>query len=308
MMEQEVDIMGIGCCSVDYLSVVPGPVQPDAKVRMKRLSRQGGGLVATALVTAQRLGASTRFVGKVSDDPFGREILDGLAGEGVDVSMSVVEGGKETRFAIILVDESTGRRSIVWTPGTVAPLEWEEIDPSLPARCRLLHIDEYELAASLPAAKRARSAGVFVSLDAETVEERTPELLAHVDLVIGSREFAREYTGFEDPEAAARSLRDQGPRVAGVTLGNEGSVFCEGSELFFQEAFPVDVVDTTGAGDVFHGAFAFGVLQGWSTRACAVFSSAVAAMKCTGLGGRQAIPSLPEVRLFLEERDHLLPE
>jgi len=307
-MDQEVDILGIGCCSVDYLSVIPTPLQPDAKLRMKRFSRQGGGLVATALVTAQRLGASTQFIGKVSDDPVGSEILEGLAREGVDASLSVVEPGRETRFALILVDESTGRRSIVWTPGTVTPLQWEELDPSLPTRCRLLHIDEYELGASLRAAKQARSANVFVSLDAETVEEETPELLANVDLVIGSQDFARQYTGCSDPEEAVRSLHKQGPRIAGVTLGSEGSVFCEGSDVFFQEAFQVRVVDTTGAGDVFHGAFAFAVLKGWSTRACAVFSSAVAAMKCMDLGGRQAIPTLPAVRLFLEERNHLLPE
>jgi len=275
---------------------------------MDRFSRQGGGLVATALVAAHRLGASARFIGKVANDSLGKEILDQLKEEGVDPTCTVVVSGKETRFAIILVDAHSGQRSIIWTPGTVEPLKWEEIDSSIITRCKLLHIDEYEMQAVIPAAQAARAAGIFVSLDAETVEENTPELLQSVNLVIGSEEFGRRFTGQSDPERAARFLREQGPQIAGVTLGSQGSVFCDESESFYQEAFSVDVVDTTGAGDVFHGAFAFGILQGWTSRTCALLASATSALKCRGLGGREAIPDLSSVREFLHERNHLLPE
>ena len=121
-MSQVVDMAGIGCCSVDYLCVVPNPIEADAKMRIDRFSRQGGGLVATALVTAARLGASTRFLGKVSDDGFGTEIAEGLSVEGVETSAMVIQPGEMTRFAMIVVDVvGVGRHiSVIGSSGVVS--------------------------------------------------------------------------------------------------------------------------------------------------------------------------------------------
>lgn len=299
-MKGRFDVVGIGYSSVDYLGIVPRyPPEADEKTEMMEFSMQGGGPAATALVTLSRLGAKVAFIGKVGDDDFGRFMLRELKREGVDVSMTRLERGARSPFAFIIVERGTGRRTILWTRSTASELSPQEVDMEFITSARMLYLDGLQMEASIYAAKLARERGVTVFLDADTLWSRSKELIGFCDVAIASKSFARDLTGGEDYERAVRAILDLGPRIAGVTLGEEGCICSDGGPIVRKPAFKVEVVDTTGAGDVFHGAFAYGLLSGWELERIAEFSNAVAALKCRKLGGRAGIPALEEVLDFL---------
>jgi len=293
------DVMGLGYTATDYLAVVPRLPELDTKLEAGCLSIQGGGPVATALVTVRRLGLRPLYVGKVGDDDFGRFMLAELDKEGVDVTRVVCEKGATSQFAFIMVDAQHGHRTIVWTRGTVSRLKRGEADLGAVGGCRCLLLDDLETEAGMEAAERARRSGVPIVLDAGSLREGMAELAPMCDYVVAGSQFARQYTGSDDPLSAARLIHDKTGRIAVVTAGERGS-FCAGPQgSFAREGFRVRAVDTTGAGDVFHGAFAVGILKGWDLPRVLEFSNAVAAMKCTKLGGRPGIPTLDEALEFL---------
>ncbi|MDO8585670.1 MAG: PfkB family carbohydrate kinase [Armatimonadota bacterium] len=295
------DVIGIGYAAVDYLGVVPHYPELDEKVRMVDFARQGGGPVATATVTLARLGARASYVGKVGDDDFGEYILRQLQAEGVDTSRVIVERGEQSRFSFIIVDKNTGKRTIIWKT-LDSPLRVDELDREHVLSGGILHLDGHEQEAALAAARWANDAGIPVSLDAGSVHPNTEELLSYVDVLVASHKFAQDFTGKSDPVAAVRDMARGRTRVSVVTSGEDGCVCKDGKVEFHIPAFQVDVVDTTGAGDVFHGAFVYGMLQDWDLRRTAEFAAAAAAIKCTKLGGRAGIPTLPETLAFLRGR------
>ncbi|MDO8684047.1 MAG: PfkB family carbohydrate kinase [Armatimonadota bacterium] len=296
------DVIGLGYSAIDYLGVVPFYPGLDDKVQMLDFSKQGGGPVATAMVTLARLGAKAAYIGKVGDDDFGQFILDQMKIEGVDTRGAVVCPGESSRFSFIIVDKDTGKRTIIWKT-MEKPLRVDEIDRDLILSGKILHLDGHERETSLAAANWANEAGIPVSLDAGSVRPGIDELIEHVDVLVTSRRFAIDYTGETDPMAAARKMLRGRTRINAVTSGEEGCACTDGEDEFHIPAFEVNVVDTTGAGDVFHGAFIYGLLQKWGLRQIAEFASAVAAIKCAKLGGRAGIPTLPEALAFIEKRN-----
>lgn len=296
------DVVGLGYTATDYLAIVPHLPEFDTKLEATRLSIQGGGPVATALVTVRRLGLSSSYIGKVGDDSFGAFMLSELARERVDVANVVCEKGAESQFAFIMVDGGSGHRTIVWTRGSVSKLKKGEADLAAIDACGCLLLDDLEVEAAIEAALRARDAKVPIVLDAGTLREGMRELVSLCDFVVAGREFGTQLTGRSDPLAAAESIHDSTGKVSVVTMGEEGCVCVGAAGVHRQGAFEVRAVDTTGAGDVFHGAFAVGILKGWDVPRVLEFSSAVAAMKCRHLGGRPGIPSLQDATAFLKER------
>jgi ribokinase len=296
------DVVGIGCAAVDFLGVVPRYPEPDVKMQMLDLTQQGGGLAATAMVAVSRLGARAAYVGKIGDDAFGRFVIGELEREGVSAEHCVIERGGSARFAFIVVDRERGTRTILWSQKGVAALTERELDWTSVLSTRVLLVDEHEPEASIAAARASRRAGIRVILDAEKVDAVNKELVKLADTVIVPANFAYELTGERSVgRAADRMQRELGGTVV-ITSGAEGSFYTDGAERFHQPAFGVEVVDTTGAGDVFHGAFAFAFLHDWTARERSEFASAVAALKCRKLGGRAGIPSLAETLAFLSER------
>jgi sulfofructose kinase len=294
------DVIGLGYAAVDYLGVVPFYPELDEKVQMLDFAREGGGPVATAMVTLARLGARASYVGKVGDDDFGDFILHQLDVEGVDRTHAIVAPGEQSRFSFIIVDKDTGKRTIVWKT-LDQPLRAEELDREHILSGRILHLDGHEMEASLAAAQWANEAGIPVSLDAGSVRPRIDNLLARVDVLVASRRFAEDFTGETDPMSAARKMLHGRTRISAVTSGEDGCVCTDSRTEFHLPAFEVDVVDTTGAGDVFHGAFVYGLLQDWDLPQIAEFASAVAALKCTKLGGRAGIPSLRDALAYCKK-------
>lgn len=299
MDNKRFDVIGLGYSAMDYLAVVPRMPELDTKLEVMEFSRQGGGPAATATVTAARLGARTAFIGQMGDDDFGDFMLRELQKEGVDTSHVIRHPNTSSQFSFIMVDKNTGKRTIVWTRSDIPPLDPQTLDRDFITSCKVLHIDRHEIRANIQAAKWVREVGGIVSMDAGTFKPEVMELLPLVDVLITSHRFAQDATGKTDPMECARKLL-QGRMIAGVTCGEDGSYFVTPDAEFHVPAFRVDVVDTTGAGDVFHGAFAYGLSQGWDARQCAAFASAAAALKCRRLGGRAGIPGRDEALALAE--------
>ncbi len=289
-------VVGLGQCAIDYLGVVDRYPKIDTKKRLRKFEIQGGGPVATALVGLSRWGISTSFIGKVSDDDFGKFITKGLLDAGVDVSGLVVEPGKNSQFAFIAVEQNTGHRNIFWTRGDTKPLMESEINWEQIGQARILHLDGLMMEASLAAARYAKKRGITIVLDAGSLKEGMLDLAGLSDYLITSEKFAEKYIGEHNPRKAVRQMYGKlGPRVVGVTLGKLGSITMSDQGLYTLPAYSVPVEDTTGAGDIFHGGFIYGVLRGWGVEQTVKFATAAAGLKCRKLGGRTSIPDLTEI-------------
>jgi ribokinase len=299
-MQNPPTIVGLGYCGLDYSGIVPA-IPLDDKVEIIESLIQGGGPAATATFAAAKLGASTAFIGSLADDERGKTIIDGLAGSGIITNSVIIRPQGESPAAFCWTEKATGKRSIMWTRGTAAPLTKQEVNVDLIKDARLLHLDGHQTEAAIFAAEIARQNGVTVSLDAGTLMPGIERLLELSDIIIASEKFAENFTGEKDKEKAVRKLFAKNCKFSAITAGVEGVTGFDGTTTFHLPSFKVKVVDTTGAGDVFHGAFAFKYVNGGSWRECAKFASAVAAVKCTKFGGRTGIPDLPTVNKFMEQ-------
>lgn len=301
------DVVGLGFTTLDHLGIVPHLPGLDEGQPMSAFSRQGGGPVAQALVTLARLGATVGFVGRVGDDEAGAIMRHDLLAEGVDVSRLQVESGATSAQCVILVDGPTGKRSICVHRGSATAVPPEGLDVAYLCAGRFLHLDGSSPDAALVAARAARTAGVRTCLDAGGPGPRLAELVGLTDVLIAGERFAISVTEDGDYRAGAVRLLTMGPKTVVVTRGEHGAFTQTATTAFHTPAFRVPVVDTTGAGDVFHGAYLFGLLRRWDLPAVAEFASAAAALKCTELGGRAGIPRLDAVLSFLGGRGRRVP-
>jgi sulfofructose kinase len=301
-MVERMDVVGLGYCSLDYLGILPGRPEFDADtVSLGDFAQSGGGPVSTALVALARLGARTGYIGVLGEDEGGAFLKGEFEREGVDLSRLRVQAGARSQICMVLVEAGTGRRSILCYRAA-GELVLDEADRTYISSARYLHLDGNLMDAAITAARWARDDGVKVSFDANRPRPGLDELLPLVDVLIASERFPLAYTGQEDQVRAGRSLLEMGPEVVVTTFGAEGCLCLWEDQAIHVPGFQVDVVDTTGAGDAFHGAFLYGLLQGWELERAAVFANAVAAINCTRLSGRAGLPSFPEVEVFLEKR------
>ena len=305
------DIVGLGLATIDIMALVPRLPGRDEVFQAGRILLEGGGPVATALVAAARLGVSTAYLGPVAPTTWGTLARAGLENEGVDTSHAPGRSSGEQSVSVILVDQPTGLRSILYKIGEMQELETNEIPEALITSARVLHLDVSHPDAACHAAGIAREAGVVVSLDGG-VGETWPgieSLLPFVDLMVVARVFAEHYTGQAEPRKAGEALlATYQPRQVVITDGARGCWYWDATHQLHQRAFPVDVVDTTGAGDVFHGAYLYAFLQDWPAGRALAFAAAAAAQKCHKLGGRAVIPTRPQVEAFLACQDALAPD
>ncbi|MYD10023.1 MAG: hypothetical protein F4X02_08255 [Chloroflexi bacterium] len=292
------DIVGIGVCTVDHLVTVPRMPLRNENMRALNYARQPGGLASCSLVAAARLGARTRIIARIGDDALGEYIRQDLRSEGVDVSLLLEEAGSESHVSVILVDERTGDRSIITRPPTGSAIRPTEITRADLEGAQVLFVDNITTA-TLQLAAWAREAGMKVVLDPAQPYADIKPLLALVDVPIVPEHWARAWLPGQPPEAAARRLFDAGAEIAVVTLGERGAAVCWDGGLRRFPAYAVDVVDTTGAGDAYHGAFMYALLQGWDVPRMADFASAVGSLNCRAMGGRSALPTRAEVDQFM---------
>ncbi len=299
-----VDVVGLGLNAMDSIAILPRFPEPMTKTPILSLHQEPGGQVATALATCARLGLSTRYVGSVGSDQMGRLQIESLEREGIDLAHVRVVDGASSQMAIILVEEGIGERTVLWHRDSRLLFPPQDVREDVVRSGRILHLDGHDSAAAVTAATMANEAGIPVVVDIDRVyDEGTFELLSKVDYLIAAEELATAVTGETDPESAALGLSKRFPQaLTGVTLGSKGAAFVVDGVPVLSPAFEVEARDTTGAGDVFHGAFIYGLVRRWELEEMIRFAHAVAAIQCTGVGARNPIPRLEEVRAFLEER------
>ncbi len=297
------DVLAVGLNSIDLLAVIDGHPAANSKTQMLAYAELPGGQSASAAAAMARLGLKTGYIGRIGDDDFGRRGLASLRAENVEVAQVITVPGATSQFAMILVDRLSGTRTVVWNrhPGlSMAP---DDVPPEAVEAARVLHVDCHETATVAAAAAAARRAGTRTVVDVERVRPGIDQLLRHIDVIIAAEGFPAEYTGASTLGAALAALqRDTGAAVVCVTLGDEGSLCLAGGREIRTPAFRVEVVDSTGAGDVFRSGFIAGWLHGGDEAQledALRWANAVAAMKCRGLGARAACPTLPELHAFL---------
>ena len=296
-------VAGLGQCCWDTLAVVDAHPSPDSKVETLVWEEQAGGPTATALVALARLGVACRFAGVVGDDDAGGWIRQTLAAEEIDGAFLAVRRGGESQRAFIMIEQGSGRRTVVWRRPAGEPLRPAEVPDAFLAGSSLLLLDGLMPDASLHAARRARSLGIPVMVDAGRMRPGMLDIARQCDYVVAAEQFFLDL-GWDRTSGHFRSLAaGLGAPVATVTLGAGGSLTWNDGEPFHVPAFGVDAVDTTGAGDVFHGGYGYGILQGWGMRETLTFASALAAMKCRHVGAQRGIPRLTDVTAFLAHRN-----
>ena len=296
------DVVGLGQNSVDLVAVVGEFPKSNTKHRIDQFARLPGGQVASAMVCCARLGWRARYVGRFGTDELGRFGLSSLEQEGVDVSAVQVVNGR-TRFALVLVDERTGDRTVLWDRDPALAMKPADVADEVWMSARVLHVDCEDIAAATAAARQARAAGVLTVIDVEAVLPGVPALLRHIDVIVASEGFPERLTGHKDTGSALAAMaREYGPAIACVTLGASGSLaMCQG-RVIRTPAFDVAVVDSTGAGDAFRGGLIAGYLQSGPDADVAdvlTFATAVAALKCRSLGARDGLPGPADVEQFL---------
>ena len=297
------DVVGFGINAVDHLCVVDEFPKPDTKPRVCGFARAPGGQAASAMVLCARLGLRAKYVGKVGCGEMGVFSLDSMRSEGVDVSDVVTVPGATNQLAMVIVDRERSERTILWHRPDEIATRPSEVTPEKVAVGRVLLVDGHDAPAAAVAATAARERGIPVVLDAESVKDGTGGVVANTDVLIASGEFPGRFTGCDDLGASIGALLDAGPRVVCVTLGREGAVLkTAGGPMLSSPGFHVDVVDTTGAGDIFHGAFLYGLLAGWSAEHTLDFSNAAAALCCAELGARGGARCIGDIE-YLMKRD-----
>jgi len=289
------DVVGFGFNTQDHVCVVPRPPRIDAKQRLRAYTRMPGGQVPTALVALQRWGLRTAYVGPFGDDDGGRAQQAALSAEGIDLRGCRTRSGVASQTAVILVDEVTGERTVLWTRPAALPLRADELDREMLTAGRALLLDADDADSAILAASLARAAGALVMLDVDEPGPRTDALLAFTDAVIVAAHFPRRHTGIADLGGALRQIAARGPTLAAATLGAGGALACAEGRTLYVPPFRVVVVDSTSAGDLFHAGCLYGLLQGWPVERALRFASAAAALACTVLGGRASIPTLDQV-------------
>ncbi len=288
------DVVGFGLNAVDHLFIVPKYPQFGSKVDILQYDKLAGGQVATAVTFLSRLGLRTKYVGKVGSDDLGQLSLQSLRSEDVDISSVLVQEEAQNQYAFIIIDEKSGERTILWHRDPKLDFGESELKQDDICAGRILHMDGCDSGA-LQAATWAQDEGIPVVCDLDKVVPDSKALIARVDFLITSANFPPDFTGIRDSVESLLALRRYCSGFLSATLGSQGAIAVVGDQCIRFPAFKVPAVDTTGAGDVFHGGFIYGLLQNWSLEKIMVFANAAAALNCTRLGARAGIRSLSEI-------------
>jgi len=304
----EFDVVGVGLNATDTMLIVPHFPAYAGKVPFLEESLCPGGQVASAMVACASLGLRAKYIGAIGDDERGRIQIESLHGTGVNLDHVQIRANCPNQSAYIIIDRSTGERTVLWQRPDCLRIDPSQISEEQITCARMLHIDGHDTPAVAHAAAIARRHGIPVSVDVDTIYQGFDKVLPNVDYLVASSEFPANWTGISDPFQALETIQSEyGIHCAAMTLGAHGSLARMDGRFFYSPAFVVNCVDTTGAGDVFHGAFCYAVLQGMPMRDALEFSNAMAALNCTALGARGGIHGLDGVRQLIaraERRSH----
>src|SRR6202140_1074380 len=290
-----IDLVGVGLNAIDTLIPLPHYPALGSKVEFHSANILPGGQVASAVIACQQWGLRTRYVGKVGEDRFADIHRAEFAKAGVEAHLFTA-AGCASQQAFILVDD-TGERTVLWKRDNNLTLRPAEIKREWIVEARALHVDGHDTAAAIQAATWAKASGVPVIADLDEVYPGVQGLLGSIDYLIASRDIPGRLTGEVNLRAALRALQIKyGCRLTAATLGHEGVIAWDGSQFHYAAAFRVESVDTTGAGDIFHAGFIYGLLQDWPLARQLEFACAAAALNCKAIGARGGIQGVEAIK------------
>lgn len=296
-------VVGIGGALFDILMTADSYPREDTKLRGRETKFQCGGPCATGLVAVCKLGESASYLGTVGDDMYGTFVKGELERYGVDTSHVKVNPGL-TAHSVVMLNLSNSSRTCLWNRGEAAPPGPEDVDVELLKQASYLHLDGNQLDCAIFAAKKARELGVTVSMDAGGAYPNIENLLPLVDVLIPSEEFAKKVTGRATAQEAAEVLWERyHPEILVITQGSKGGFLWDKGREVRYPVFPVEAIDSNGAGDTFHGAFLAARLKGMEVYEACRFASATSALKCTRFGAQQGIPGYEEVLEFMKTHE-----
>jgi len=294
--QQKVDVVGVGLNATDVVIPVKEVPQRGAKIEVTAATTMLGGQVASAIIACRQWGLSTRYVGKFGEDHFAQLHRAEFGRLGVEAHLFSATGATSQQ-AYILVDES-GERTILWKRDPRIKLLPGELQREWVTNAHVLHLDGHDTSAAVLAAKWAREAGVPVVIDLDELYPAVEDLLPNVDYLITSRDIPARIV--PDEADLCRSLQEvlrrYRCRLAAATLGSQGVLAWDGSQFHYAPGFRVDVVDTTGAGDMFHAGFIYGLRQSWPLQRQLEFACAAAALNCMGMGARGGIQPVERIQ------------
>jgi sulfofructose kinase len=297
------EILGLGCVSYDMLSVIPEMPAWEAVEYIAEYQVQQGGIAATATVAASRLGAPVEFIGGIAPGFQGEFLKDNFRKYRVACDRIRVLGDGTSQFTVVLIHQTTGRRTFVINKGVQDRTELftEALDLS---GVRFMLFDGYYFDTTLRTARQAREKGIvsITDLSQRNFHPRMREYLSLIDYPILPEMYVKAFCNIDDPLEAGKRMYHPDNKALIVTCGDRGAHIITAAGTDFIPAFPITPVDTTGAGDVFHGAFAFALWKGYGLREAVTFASAVSALKCTKIGGQSGIPDFNETVQFIAEQ------
>ena len=293
-LSAKLDVVGVGLNATDTL--IPVAHYPDrgSKVEFRSARVLPGGQVATTMIACQQWGLRTRYVGKVGDDSAAALHRAEFARAGVEAHLFTAPGCPSQQ-AFILVDDS-GERTVLWKRDDRLTLRPEELQRDWIVNSRALHVDGHDTDAATVAAGWARAAGIPIIADLDDLYPGVERLLNSVDFLITSRDIPGRLMEEPDLKKSLPALHQRfGCRLTAATLGEQGVLAWDGKQFHYAAAFCIQPVDTTGAGDIFHAGFIYGLLQGWPLQRQLDFACAAAALNCTAIGARGGIQSIDSI-------------
>jgi sulfofructose kinase len=298
-----VDVVGVGINATDTIIRLPHFPALDSKVEISSVERKAGGQVASAMVACQRWGLRTRYIGKIGDDAAGDFQKQEMSREGVETHW-IIAPGCASQSAFILVDEISGERTVLWRRDPSIALRPENLNKHFIFDARALLVDGHDTSAAACAARWAREERIEVVGDFDNLYPGVEEVLQSTDFAIVSKDFPERLTGESNLlKSLPEILHKFKCRLTAATLGRLGVLAWDGTRFLLCPGFKVNAVDTTGAGDIFHGAFLYGLIKKWPLHEILEFSCAAAVLNCTAVGARGNIASLQvidELRRFGE--------
>lgn len=302
------DVVGVGLNATDTLLVVPHFPAYAGKVPFQEELLSPGGQVASAMVACARLGLRVKYIGAIGDDDRARIQLESLRGTGINLDDVQVCRNCPNQSAYILIDQRSGERTVIWHRAECLRIDPSILTDEMISCASLLHIDGHDTPLVARAAAIARRHSIPVTVDVDTIYKGFEDVLPNVDYLITSSEFPERWTGDADPlQALTRIQNEYGMRCAAMTLGAHGALARMDGRFVYSPGFIVSCRDTTGAGDIFHGAFCYSVVRGFSLLESLDFSNAMAALNCTALGARGRLAAEAEARALIgrpERRVH----
>lgn len=296
--QPQVDLVGVGLNATDTLIPLAHYPERGSKMEYRSETILPGGQVASTVVACQHWGLRTRYVGKLGDDAAARLHHEAFAREGVDTRIVTVPGGVSPQ-SLILVD-ADGERTVLNRRDDRLVLQPQELDRSWITSARALHVDGHDTAAAIQAATWARENGIPVIADLDELYPGVEELLGKIDYLIVSRNFPSMLMGEPDLETALRGMHARyGATLSAATLGEHGVLAWDGTRFHHAAAYHVPVVDTTGAGDIFHAGFIYGLLRGWPLERQLNFACSAAALNCTASGARGRIETVEAIEQLM---------